>query len=228
VETIAALPLYDLVACYGREAVAPFQLLGARRTEWVPLAGDPHMHLVHSLSEADKQEYGADISFIGGWCPEREEALGIILAENQYKNVKIWGPDWKRRCSGNQKIVKAWQGRPLYGEKFAKVHAASRICLNIIDDTNYPAANMRFFEIPMAGGLQVCSLCPEMENEFRHGETIFYFKSTQELPVLIRNVLADDSLCLRVARTSHELVMYKHTYRHRVQKIMEIINVSTS
>ena len=224
-ETIAALPLYDLAASYGREAVIPLQLLGARRVEWVPLAGDPHMHLVGLLTASDRQEYGADISFVGGWCPEREGAIRLILSEFQNKEIKIWGPAWGRRCRGKRNIVKAWQGRPLYGGEFAKVLAASRISLNVIDDTNYPAANMRFFEIAMAGGLQVCSSCPDMENEFKHGKTIFYYHSLSKLVDLVRLLLADDPLRQQVAQNAHKLVMSRHTYRNRAQKIMELIHL---
>lgn len=222
-ETIAALPLYDLVACYGREAVAPFQLLGSRRVEWVPLAGDPHMHLVGLLTESDRQEYGADISFIGGWNPEREDAMRLILTEFQNKEIKIWGPAWNRRCRGKKNIVKAWQGRPLYGEEFAKVLAASQISLNVIDDTNYPTANMRFFEIPMAGGLQLCSPCPEMEEEFKHGETVFYYHSADELCDAINILLADTEIRQRVATKAHEKVLNAHMYVHRARQILEFL-----
>lgn len=222
-ETIAALPLYDLVASYGREAIQPLQRLGACRVEWVPLAGDPHMHLIKSLSESDRQKYGADISFMGQWRPEREATMEVVLSEFKSQEIKIWGLDWGRRCQGKKDILKAWQGLPLYENDFAKALAASRISLNIIDDTNFPAANMRFFEIPMAGGVQVCSPCPEMEDEFKHSETVFYFKSLKELPELIRTLLVNDSLCLKVAQLAHEKVLREHTYVHRAKRIMELL-----
>jgi len=224
-ETIAALPLYDFVASYGRETLVPFLRLGARRVEWVPLAGDHHLHLIDELSEADRHEYGADISFVGGWRPEREAALEKVLARFPDKKVKVWGPEWDRRCHENESLVKVWQGGPLYGKDFAKVLAASCVSLNIIDDTNYPAANMRFFEIPMAGGVQVCSSCPEMEDEFKHAQTIFYYHSLDEMVDILRLVLSNDSARHKVADRAHRLVMSRHTYSHRAQKIIEQMNL---
>jgi spore maturation protein CgeB len=222
-ETIITLPLYDLVASYGREAIAPLRQLGANHVEWIPLAGDPHMHLINSFSETDKQKYEADISFVGGWRPEREATIQIVLAAFQNKKVTIWGPDWGRYCRGKKDILKSWQGRSLYEKDFAKAIALSRISLNIIDDTNYPAANMRFFEIPMAGGLQLCSPCPEMENDFKHGETLFYYKDADELVEIIRSLLANDSLRMRVAKSAQEKVLGEHTYVHRARKILELL-----
>src|SRR6185437_13071055 len=68
---ISALPLYDIVASYSREAVPWIARLGAKQVTWIPLAADPHMHF-----PPDNQERMiADVAFIGQWRPEREEAL---------------------------------------------------------------------------------------------------------------------------------------------------------
>ena len=223
--SIASLPLYDLVATYGRGTLAQFQRLGARRVEWVALAGDPHMASdVSLLSEGERNTFGADISFIGQWRPERGAAMQVVLDNFGDKSIKIWGPDWGRRARGQDTILKAWQGRSLYEKEYHHVLAASRISLNIIDDTNYPAANMRFFEIPMAGGVQVASPCPELEGEFKHGEAIFYYHSVDELVELLGLLLSNDSLRHQVADASHKLVVHQHTYQHRAQEILGMLN----
>jgi spore maturation protein CgeB len=137
-------------------------------------------------------------------------------------DLKIWGPDWGRRCKNNLGIMNVWQGRALRGSEFAKAVASSKINLNIIDPTNYPAANMRFFEIPCAGGMQVCSPCPEMEQEFKNGETIFYYRSVSELSDQIRSLLDNSELRERVKHAAHRKVMEKHTYLHRVKQILDL------
>lgn len=215
---VVSLPLYDLIATYSCSTVPLFERLGAKRTEWIPLGADPHMHLLPDT--ASQLEY--DVSFIGQWRPEREEAISAIMAGLPGMSIKIWGSDWKRRSS-NSIIINAWQGRPLYEKEFAQVVASSKINLNIIDDTNYPAANMRFFEIPCACGVQVCSPCPEMETTFRHGETIFYYSKLDELPGLIFSLLNNEPLRQKVARQAHELVIGEHTYRHRAHKILGLL-----
>lgn len=214
----ACISMYDCVATYSRTTVSLFQELGARRALWLPLAGDPSLHPRVVSAESGEQEYAADVTFIGGWRPEREE----LLSQLNDLDLKIWGPDWGRRCQGNKTIMSAWQGRAVYGVEFAQAIASSKISLNMIDPTNYPAANMRFFEIPMAGGLQISSPCPEMENEFRHGEHIFYYRQVDELSDLIRRLLADDRLRSQVATTAYEKVLAGHTYVHRARRILEL------
>src|SRR5207247_1489397 len=126
-----------------------------------------------------------------------------------------------RRCRGNLVIMRAWQRRPLQGAEFAKAVSCSKINLNIIDSSNQHAANMRFFEIPAAGGLQVSSNCPEMESEFKHGEHIFYYESADQLADLFASLKNNDELRRRVAVAGNALVKRKHTYQHRAQMILE-------
>lgn len=214
---IAALPLYDWVGTYSQGSVAIFECLGARRVEWLPLGADPHLHPV----VPPRDEFHCDVAFVGQWRPEREKAMAALLTELPGISVKVWGPDWKRRTR-HPGILRVWQKRSLHGLEFSQAVASVKVNLNIIDDTNYPAANMRFFEIPCAGGLQVCSSCPEMEDEFKHGETVFYYKTPDDLLDLIRSLLSDDSLCKRVAQKAHEKVLNEHTYKHRVQQILRM------
>lgn len=212
------LPMYDLECVYTQCIVEPMRKLGAVRPVWLPLAGDPSIHEIPVSANGEDDFYDADVSFIGGWRPEREALLSSLTEFN----LHIWGPDWGRRCKNNPSILKAWQGRALRGPDFARAIARSRINLNIIDYTSYPAANMRFFEIPMAGGLQVCSPCPEMESEFRHGEAAFYFHDPAETPALIRSLLGKKELCRKVRFAAQRIIKARHTYLHRAQEIFAL------
>jgi hypothetical protein len=213
--TSACVGLYDLVATYSNASVPSIERMGGRRVAWIPLAGDPDLHPVHSGPVPP--EFCADVTFIGGWRPERES----LLSQLGRFDLKIWGPDWGRRSVRNSEIRRAWQGRALRGVEFAQATAGSKVNLNIIDPTNYPAANMRFFEIPIAGGLQVSSACPEMEHEFRHGEHIFYYRDEHDLQELVGSLLSADAARAEVADRAHREAQAKHTYRHRALAILE-------
>lgn len=215
---IECLPLYDLECVYSQSAVEPVRRLGASRPVWMPLAGDPSLHGAPQCTASEAAEYGAEVAFIGGWRPERETVLAALARFD----LKIWGPDWGRRCRNNPAIMKAWQRRALRGREFAKASASSKVNLNIIDQTNYPAANMRFFEVPCAGGLQLCSPCPEMEHEFKHEETVFYYRHESGLSDQIRRLLDDSELRGKVKQAAHRKVMEKHTYLHRAKQILSL------
>lgn len=222
--TVTSLPAYDVFATYSRAGVAAFEGLGAKKALWVPLAGDAELHPVIPASAEQKREFAADVAFVGGWRPEREAVLTALVKADKF-DVKIWGPEWGRRCQENKHILSAWQGRPLVGEEFAVAARAAKINLNPIDPTNYPAANMRFFEIPIAGGLQISSDCPEMEREFRHGEEIYYYRNDEELISLVAGLLTDEGRRIAVRERAHRLAQAKHTYLTRARSILEYLEI---
>ena len=220
----ACMPAYDLLATYSECSVPVLQRMGARHVAWIPLAGDPHLHPAVSCESDQVEQYGADVTFIGGWRPERE----AVLTRLGDLNLKIWGPDWGRRCKRTSVARRARHGRAQRGRDISRAVGCSKVNLNIIDPTNYPAANMRFFEIPVAGGLQVCSACPEMEAEFGHSEHVFYYRDADELPDLVQSLLAKPGMRRRVAEQGRARVLEKHTYGHRVHKILDEVELSAS
>lgn len=215
----AALPLLDLVATYSRYTIESFHQLGARRAVWLPFAGDPALHHPTTCSLDERHRYQADISFIGSWRPEREAALMKLTNFN----LKIWGSDWGRRCRGNTAILKAWQGRAAYGEEFSKIVACTKINLNVVEVTNYPGANMRFFEIPSAGGFQLSSMAPEMAEAFRDWNHIVYYRNYDELPQLVTQLLQMDEQRKRMAAAAHAQIINLHTYVHRASQLLELM-----
>ncbi|MSP26412.1 MAG: hypothetical protein EXR75_14920, partial [Myxococcales bacterium] len=65
-DELECLPIYDFVACYGRESVTPMRALGARVIDWVPLAADLHLHASPAmLSTRERRRFGCDVLFIG-------------------------------------------------------------------------------------------------------------------------------------------------------------------
>lgn len=216
-DIVAMLPLYDYVGTYSKSTVPMFERLGVK-AGWVPVGADPDTH----APVPPRSDFACEVSFIGQWRPERDQAIAAILAARPSTKVKIWGPDWGRRTA-NPAIRQAWQKRSLYGVEFAQAVASSVLCLNIIDDTNYPAANMRFFEIPCAGGLQVSSSCLDMEDEFKDGETVLYYRDLEHLSQVVRAALADPEKCRRIKSAARAKVLAGHTYVSRVEQLLAAV-----
>lgn len=218
--------LYDLVASFTKAALPVFESLGAARVEWVPLAGDPGIHgRDETGARAAADELAADVSFIGGWRPERAALLEVIATRLPRVRLKVWGPEWGRRTSRGSALRKAWQGRSLVETEYAVAVRASSISLNPIDPLNYPAANMRFFEIPTAGGLQLASACPEMSEEFPDGVAGVYYDDIEQVPSLIEALLGDPARRERIAACASERVRRAHTYGHRATQILASLGV---
>lgn len=222
---IDCIGMYDLVATYSKSSVEVFESLGAKQAQWVPLAADTLLHPADiEITDLQNNKFKCDVCFIGNHRPEREEMFTRLHTEGF--NVKVWGPpDWKRHASDYSKVEKYWQKESLYGDDFARAIKCSKVSINPIDPTNYPAANMRFYEIPCAGGVEVCSPCPEMEGVFKDGETVFYYQTLVDLPRVVDGVLRNDALRDKVAQQGLEIVHREHTYVHRAHQIIESLNL---
>lgn len=212
---INSLTIYDYIFTYSNNSVEIIRQMGAKNVKWLPLAADDNYHNKVEV----RNEYISDLTFIGQWRPEREKAIKILFEKIPGIDIKIWGLDWIR-FSKNKYIKKAWQGSSLYGRDFSAAISSTKLNLNVIDDTNYPAANMRFFEIPCSGGIQICSSCPEMEAEFKNYESILYFKDDEELIKIVKDVI-DGKLNLETIKlNAMNIVLNQNTYQHRASEIL--------
>lgn len=209
--------LYDQIASYSKATLPIFQSLGFKKTIWMPFAGDTK--LLGTPTRTFNENFKYDISFIGGWRPERERALMEIIKSFPNLKISIRGHYWARDAKSKD-INKIISSEPLYGLAYGDFIRSSRINLNVIDDTNYPAANMRFFELPAAGGLQLCSYCPEQADIFLEGEHIFYFKNETELCTQIENIIKNQDYAERVRHNGYNHIISGHTYASRLHSIL--------
>ncbi len=210
-----AAPLYDGVASYSRDAQEVFTNMGFKNVNWIPLAADEQLH-----GQTNKPDgFAYDLCFIGNHRPERARDLESIARQFPKLKLSIWGSTWKKR---NHPLLQSYIiEKPLFGQTAAQLMNKSRISLNIIDDTNYPAANMRFFETPIAYAFQLASACPEWEGEYTDMTHLAYYHSTEELFTKIERILSDDALNIDIRRAGHALTKAKHTYSHRAQAIID-------
>lgn len=223
---ISLSPMIDVLASYSSSAFDQFKALGFREVIWTPFAGDLEF-LNGELSDPVPNTFKYDCTFIGGWRPERERAVQHIVSKLPGIHIKVVGPYWHRSVE-NRKLLPLISNTAMYGKAYGDFLRSSRINLNIIDDTNYPAANMRFFEIPAAGALQVSSACPEQEEILIDGKHLYYYKSLEELSNKIHHILNHPEEADTIRRAGYNLVSSKHTYEDRIRQIVSSLNISTT
>jgi spore maturation protein CgeB len=223
--TLGSLPLYDLVATYSERSLESFAKLGARNVKWVPFGADPYLFPADvSITAEQERRMACDVVFIGNPRPERERAILALLERGI--DVKVWGTnDWLRKTTDRSRARRYWQGSPLIGEDFVRASRCARLALNVVDDTNYPAANMRFFEAMACRAPALVSSCPEMEGEFPEGAGVAYFHSEAELLSKATDLLKDVEGRRRMAEEGYARVLARHTYRHRACQVLAEVGI---
>lgn len=137
------------------------------------------------------------VGFVGGMNSNRERLLTKInsVAPVQYE-----------RC---------------YLEDMARVFSASKIGFN---HASLNDLNMRFFELPSTGALQLFSQTVGSGQEllFKDGEEIAIY-TEENLSELVRYYLEHDTVRNQVAQRGKMMVHAAHTYDHRVEDLLSIV-----
>jgi len=211
-------PFIDYLGTYSSSSVDVFKKLGYSLVDFLPLGSDKGMHLISTLPI----QYDWDIGFVGGWRPEREAVMQKIVDNFGHLKIAIHGPNWKKMLKGSV-LVSRVISSGLYEDELASFFNRTRININVIDDTNYPAANMRFFEIPISCSLQLASKCPEMESEFVDNQDIVYFEDTDELLAKVEYLVENPKICQNIALSGYTKTLEKHTYDVRVHQVFSYL-----
>ena len=214
VEGFAALRVFDIVFSYSRDAIGVLNRLGVRNCVWLPLAADRDW--IENMRPAGD---APDVVFIGNWRPEREAILDHILLSLPGVRVGVWGFFWDRHAE-SARVRSACRGHGVYGKAYSELSRDAGVCLNVIDPTNYPAANMRFFEIAGAGAVQLSTPCPELDAEYVDGDSIAYAATPQEFVDRVRVLLADEGARAGMRTKAREITLARHTYDHRVRELI--------
>jgi spore maturation protein CgeB len=109
-------------------------------------------------------------------------------------------------------------------EDAAKKFSLSKIVFNISikDDIN-----MRTFETLSTGSFLLTNWIPTLSELFKDGEHLVTYKTLDEMVEKAKYYLEHDDEREKIAKAGHDEFMSKHTYKHRVEKVHDIIWTSS-
>jgi len=165
------------------------------------------------LSASDRERFTADVSFVGTCYPERCKLIRYLNGRLDTP-VQVWGRGW-RHCRGISR-----KG-PLSLQDSLKVHACSRISLNLHHGATDNGFNMKFYEIPAAGGFQICDWQAAMDETQLGMQTI----SCRDLPGFAektRYYLAHEQARRQIAAMASQTVYATTGYRESLARLFSL------
>jgi spore maturation protein CgeB len=85
-------------------------------------------------------------------------------------------------------------------------------------------ASPRVYEVMACGGFLLVDNQPDVLRTFRDGEHLVVYNSINDLIEKLFYYLKNPEKRMEIARKGREEVLKKHTFSHRIKKIMEVIN----
>jgi spore maturation protein CgeB len=219
-------PAYHHFFASGTDALKRYAACGGHNGSWLPFAADPVMHAPVQLTEEDKRKYGHDICYVGSRVSERVELLEQLCDFD----LGVWGAGWDS-LPGKSPLRSRVCGGPVTPDVWTKIFAASKIVLNIIghrcdvmepfiEENEFRMTNTKVFEILGCGAFQMVDAKADAVSLFEDKKHLVYYRNAHELRDLISYYLAHPQERSSIARTGRAEVLQKHTYRHRVEKII--------
>jgi len=212
--------LYDHVFCAGTEAMELLAHNQVRNTHWLPFACDPFYHQPLMLNCDEKKKMAKDVVFVGSYYPNRWQ----ILQELGHLNIGIWGPGWDKVIDeGNRKFVKNIH---LNYTEWIKIYNAAKIVIIIhYQDGHTPChqASPKVFESLACKCFVLVDNQKDVFRMFQSGKHLVSFQNIEDLKDKIQYFLIHEEERKSIAENGYKEVIQKHTYRHRIQEILNHI-----
>ncbi|MCM3339045.1 glycosyltransferase [Paenibacillus sp. MER TA 81-3] len=227
-DTAAAAPYYDFIFTHERSGVSFYKQLGCSRVFHLPLgAGISTFRPLRA-----EPAYSHDICFIGNAFWNRVNLFDHMASFLADKKVIIAGGHWERLSRYavlRPHIRQGWV--PI--EETATYYNGAKIVINVhrpvehgSDNRNShqlggESINPRTYEISACGTLQMTDVRSELAEMYTPGVDIETFTSPEELMSKIDYYLKHETIRQRVAVQGLHTTLLKHTFEHRVQRLLE-------
>lgn len=193
--------------------------LGARRVLFTDNAFDPLDHAPIQLEPDDCECWGADVSFVGTF--ERPRARSLAALARAGIRVRVWGNGWKN-MAGKLDGLRI-ENRPVYGDDYRRVVAASAINLCFLRHGNRDLQTCRSVEIPAMGGFMLHEASSEITRLFTPGVEAVYFRTDSELLSECQNWLVNSSGREKIALAGQARAMSAYSHQDCWRRILAAV-----
>lgn len=208
--------------------IAALKQAGAKDVRYLPMAADPSVHRPLELTQAEREEYGSDVSFVGAGYANRRALFPRLLGHDW--TFKLWGNEW----NGAIELASVLQrnGARIDTDICQKVFNASAVNLNLHSwagtgfDPDGDFVNPRTFELAACGAFQLTD-CRSLMPELFTTSEVATLSSPDDLPGAIIRWLREPNHRMAMAAQARQRVLAEHTYTHRMRDLLSQIGVAS-
>lgn len=218
---------FDLVLSYtGGSALDTLrERLGARRT--APLYG----HVDHNWHRPAAHEswYSADLSYLGTYAADRQDALGTLLLEPARRRADldflVGGSAYPEDIHWPENVRKLDHIPPSHHPSF---FSSSRLTLNV---TRADMARMgwcpsgRLFEAAACGAAIVTDTWDGLDEFFEPGEEIILASGPEDVVAALEQAHGD---LAAIGKRARQRVLDQHTSLHRARELIQLLGSSAA
>ena len=212
---LEAIPFYDLIFVID-SYIVPFlrQVMGHPNVVYLTGLGVPSAFCPLEVTDDIRQEYGAEVSFIGKWFANREEFLRKLNT-----SPTIWGGGWQHSSLPNKNAI-----RYLDPSKKSLVYCSSTINLHLRPgNQQINGFSTRIWEVPLCGSFVLSEWSKDLTDLFKEDREIVVFKSPGEADTKISYYLQRDEERMRLTERLRDKIMGNYLLEYTVAKMNELL-----
>ena len=199
---------------------------GAKQVTYLPLAANPEVHRPIECREEEREEFEADVSFLGAGYPNRRQLLPNLL--NHGWSFKLWGNEW-----GNPGVLgTALQrdGARIDSETSVKIFNLTKVNINLHSftgtgfDPDGDGINPRTFELAACGAFQVIDTRTLLSQHF-DDSMLAILQNPEDLVPVVQRYVHDSGARQAMAEASRHHVLAHHTYVHRMEMLLATVGL---
>jgi hypothetical protein len=201
-------------------------------SHWLTQAFEPSFFEIRAITEKERDIFSADVAFVGnlGSKPQylsRRKSLERII-DTGY-TLKWWGPKIPWKMSNIPLIYgrlgRAYGGRFVWGEEYAKVARLSKIFLAFDSKPEIrKSMSARMYTAVGCGAFYLCRHVPGIEEVLVPDREIVTFHTEDEMIDKIRFYLGNDKAREKISSAGQERVLRDHVYEVRIRRMCSIID----
>lgn len=209
----------ELVEDYVRE-------VGHRRVDVLPFAAQPLLHHPFTAEKRDRE-----ICFAGQYFahkfPERREQMAILFPAATAHDFAIYSRELgnDERHAFPSPYDQHVEGSLPYSQ-MVEAYRRFKVFLNVNSVIDSPTmCARRVFEISASGSVVVSAPTPAVSSFYAPDE-VFTPADAAETSAVLGSLLSDDEVRYRSSLRAWRRTLTRHTYRHRVQKILAALGTT--
>ena len=212
-----SIEIFDLHFTYSLEIKDELEKRITAKVAYLPFGFETSD--IFSLVNKPKLEI-IKLCFVGN--PDKQRAKFLNQLASSGIKIDVYGNKWKNFINHpNFSIHDA-----VHSELFWKTLCQYRIQLNIMRIHNENSHNMRTFEIPAIGGIQLAPRTIEHETFFLEGKEIFLYDNLEDCVEKIKSILqlsSEDAFKIR-KQAQQRCIKSEYSYEDRANQVLESLN----
>lgn len=211
-----SIDIYDFHFTYNLEIQKKLDQYHSAKTGLLPFAFDISEQL---YEQCTLEKEVVKVCFLGN--PDKTRANFIETLAAQGIEIDVYGHDWNKFVQHQNIGIH----QPVYGDDQYRILRQYRVQLNLMRKHNLNSHNMRSFEIPGIGGIQLAPHTTELELFFEPNKEIFLYQSVEDCVNKINYLVqlsAQEANEIRLAARI-ACIEKKYSYAERAKQVLEVL-----